>query len=109
MIEETLITKLSPLKVYPDKRPINQTLPVVLYKRVSTNYIGRSYDGCNLVRARFQLTIWADTLSEANSIANEVIEKLDSVNGIVINRLQNIDSESDKNSIILEFFLLGEM
>lgn len=76
MIEETLFTRLSTFagltalvgpRIYPVIMPQGTTKPAVVYQRISSTRDSCMVDDAGIVRARFQVTVWA--ISHASAIA----------------------------------------
>lgn len=80
MIEQRLKERVSDLvggRVYPLILPGPEpSLPALVYQRISTSK-EHSHDGPGLQTARFTISVWAETYSEARAVAHRVSERLD--------------------------------
>lgn len=87
MVEETLKTLLRTLcvRTYPVVIPEDPTFPVMTYQRITGNR-EKAMDGPpGLANPLFQISIWAETFTEAKELAEDVRQLLDGYSGDDIN------------------------
>jgi hypothetical protein len=79
-IEQEIYSLLSPLvnkRVYPDTPPEVFDIPFIVYQQVGGNavqYVDNTLPDKR--HSRIQISVWADTRNEANTIAHKVEEML---------------------------------
>jgi hypothetical protein len=75
MLESTLVTYLesnTSAKYYPLEKPQTVTIPVVVYKRISTLQTKSHNSKPKLNRVRIGLTFWGSSYSDLKVLANTV-------------------------------------
>jgi hypothetical protein len=86
ILEATLYTKLSTTagiaalvgtRIYPMIMPQGSTYPAVTFQRIATEpRESCMVADCGIVRARIQITAWADTFTAAKAVADQVRQAL---------------------------------
>ena len=80
-VEEQIYTRLSGLaglaalvddRIYPKILEQNCTLPAITYQRVSSERISAMGVDTDIVRARFQISAWAETYTEMVAVAEQI-------------------------------------
>lgn len=80
-VEETLYTRLSgyagltalvSTRIYPNQKAQDVALPAVSYRRVSSNRYSAMGIDAEVVKARFQVDVWASTYDSASAVRDQV-------------------------------------
>lgn len=70
-------------RIYPLTRPPKSALPALTYGRVSTTRISSFASDTGLLRARIQVSVWAETMAAVWDLATVVIAALKRLTGSV--------------------------
>lgn len=98
-------------KVFPLVKPQNESLPCIVYQRISTvekrNHSGKS----NINRVRMQLIVYGNTYSEAKDLANQVKNLLEvNTTQWKVSTLENqIEFQTEVKQIILDFYIWSSL
>lgn len=113
-MESTLKSLLTTLgyPVYTLYVPANGTLPCYVYQKVSDSAFVRSHSGNEMNRARFQVSCWGKTYSEAITLADALETALDlnQTNFKLAtkeNELDDSEVESGLYRKIVDFYIYG--
>ena len=101
-------TALIVKRCYPKRAPQGATLPCLVYERIGAQRVTALAADTDLVYARFQVTVIADTYDEILSIATQVRLALQrykaTVGGVVINNIDMDYGETDIYDPAVEFY-----
>ena len=114
MIAETIYTLIGTVaggQVYPGRIPQKTPPPFVKHFRVGTSPT-RTKSGPALHTIRYQISVFAKTLTEAEAIADTIRQTLDDYRGteankidsiIFINQYETFDHESDLEHVVQDY------
>jgi hypothetical protein len=71
-----LVTTGSNIRISPNRKKQDTALPAVTFERVSTQRFSAMSVDSNVIKARFQVDVWAATYSSASAVRDQVIAAL---------------------------------